>query len=271
MRSRRPAFCDSGTSAARARPEQRQPLIPRSARGASTISAKKEIAVIEDDAAIRENYVAALQRLGYRVRGFADRPSALAGFEARLPDLVIIDINLGAEVEGGFDLCRELRARSAQLPIIFLTARESELDIVSGLRLGADDYLTKRIGLEHLLARVAALLRRVDALTSGVSGARVLERGELVLDLDRMSARWRGTPLALTVTEFWVVHALAQRPGHVRNREQLMSAANVVLDDSTVTSQIKRIRAKFLAVDDRFDCIETVYGMGYRWTDRDSG
>jgi two-component system OmpR family response regulator len=224
--------------------------------------------VVEDDAAIRENYLAALQRLGYRARGYPDRPAALAAFASRLPDLVIIDINLGAEVEGGFELCRELRARSAQLPIIFLTARESELDIVSGLRLGADDYLTKRIGLEHLLARVAALLRRIEALRLDVTTAQLLERGSLALDVDRLSARWHGREVPLTVTEFWVVHALAQHPGHVRNREQLMAAASVVLDDSTVTSQIKRIRAKFATIDDAFDCIETVYGMGYRWAEK---
>jgi two-component system OmpR family response regulator len=231
------------------------------------LGARKLIAVVEDEAAIRDNYAAALQRLGYRVQGFADRESALAVFKSRLPDLVIIDINLGAEVEGGFELCRELRAMSAQLPIIFLTARESELDIVSGLRLGADDYLTKRIGLEHLVARVTALLRRVEALKRDDAGAQILTRGALVLDVDRLSAVWKDAPVALTVTEFWVVHALARRPGHVRSRDQLMTAANVVLDDSTVTSQIKRIRSKFFASDPEFSNIETVYGMGYRWTD----
>lgn len=231
------------------------------------MSEEKLIAVVEDDAAIRENYVAALNRLGFRVRGYADRKAALEAFASRLPDLVVIDINLGAEVEGGFDLCRELRARSAQLPIIFLTARESELDIVSGLRLGADDYLTKRIGLEHLLARVTALLRRVEAMKRDVAAGQLVARGALTLDLDRLSARWKNDVVPLTVTEFWVVHALARNPGHVRSREQLMGAANVVLDDSTVTSQIKRIRAKFTALDETFSSIETVYGMGYRWTE----
>jgi len=233
----------------------------------ANLGSRKLIAVVEDEAAIRENYAAALQRLGYRVQGFKDRASALVAFKNRLPDLVIIDINLGAEVEGGFELCRELRALSAQLPIIFLTARESELDIVSGLRLGADDYLTKRIGLEHLVARVTALLRRVEALKADDAGAQVLTRGALVLDVDRLSATWRQAAIPLTVTEFWVVHALTHRPGHVRSREQLMTAANVVLDDSTVTSQIKRIRSKFTAADPAFNCIDTVYGMGYRWTD----
>jgi two-component system OmpR family response regulator len=223
------------------------------------------VAVVEDEAAIRDNYLAGLRRLGYRVAGYANRKDALAAFENRLPDLVIIDVNLGAEVEGGFELCRQLRARSAHLPIIFLTARESELDAVSGLRLGADDYLTKRVSLEHLLARVAALFRRVEALSSSEDESDRLEQGSLVLDRDRMTAQWRGEAVPLTLTEFWVVYALALHPGHVKNREQLMAAANAVLDDGTVTSQVKRIRAKFLAVDPAFDAIQTVYGMGYRW------
>jgi len=229
------------------------------------VTTGKLVAVVEDDVAIRDNYIAGLRRQGYRVVGYGTRKEALAGFANRFPDLVIIDVNLGSEVEGGFELCRELRARSAQLPIIFLTARESELDAVSGLRLGADDYLTKRTSLEHLLARVAALFRRVEALRSAGDSAETVEQGSLTLDRDRMTARWKAQPIPLTVTEFWVVHALAQHPGHVRSRDQLMAAANVVLDDGTVTSQIKRIRAKFIAVDPDFDAIQTVYGMGYRW------
>ena len=225
----------------------------------------KLIAVVEDEVAIRDNYMAALTRQGYRVAGYSTRLDALDAFRDRLPDLVIIDINLAGEVEGGFELCRELRARSAQLPIIFLTARESELDAVSGLRLGADDYLSKRISLEHILARVAALLRRVEALTATAGKARLLNRGPLELDLDRVSVTWDGISIALTLTEFWVLHALARHPGHVRSREQLMAAANVVLDDNSVTSQIKRIRAKFSTVDPDFSAIDTVYGMGYRW------
>ena len=235
------------------------------------MNAGKLIAVVEDEIAIRDNYMAALRRQGYRVAGFGSRREALDAFQARLPDLVIIDINLSGEVEGGFELCRELRARSAQLPIIFLTARENELDAISGLRLGADDYLTKRIGLEHLLARVAALLRRVEALTTAAAEPRLVSRGPLEMDLDRVSVAWNGMPIPLTLTEFWVVHALARHPGHVRTREQLMAAANVVLDDGSVTSQIKRIRAKFSAADPDFGAIDTVYGMGYRWISPQSG
>jgi two-component system OmpR family response regulator len=196
---------------------------------------------------------------------FGTRAEALASFRARLPDLAILDISLEDEVEGGFELCRELRAMSATLPIIFLTARDSEFDTISGLRLGADDYLTKDISLPHLGARIAALFRRMDALRAPPVRETLLNRGLLTLDMNRMQVRWRSQPVDLTLTEFWLVHALARFPGHVKNREQLMHEANIVVDDSTITSHIKRVRQKFAAVDGEFAAIETIYGMGYRW------
>jgi two-component system OmpR family response regulator len=226
---------------------------------------KKTIAIVEDEAAIRDNYSAAFTREGYSVRAFGNRPEARAAFATRLPDLVIIDISLGDEPEGGFELCRELRSLSPELPIIFLTARDSELDAVSGLRLGADDFLTKDLSLAHLSARVNALFRRVDALRRPALEEQVLRRGSLTLDTERFQAQWNGIVVLLSLTEFWIVHALARNPGHVKNRQQLMDAASVVLDDNTITSQVKRIRRKFLAADDAFDAIHTVYGMGYRW------
>jgi len=225
----------------------------------------KRIAIVEDEPAIRENYAAAFRREGYSVDMYEARRPALDAFDARLPDLVVIDINLKDEIEGGFELCRELRSRSGDLPIIFLTARDSEFDAVSGLRLGADDYLTKDISLPHLMARVAALFRRLEAMQKPQGDVNRLQRGDLELDVDRMTVRWRNEPVGLTLTEFWMVHALARYPGHVKNRQQLMDAAQAVLDDNTITSHIKRIRRKFIAVDPGFDAIETVYGMGYRW------
>jgi two-component system, OmpR family, response regulator len=225
------------------------------------------IAIVEDEPAIRENYADAFRRAGYRVSGFATRREALDAFQSRLPDLVIIDVSLGSEPEGGFDLCRELRSRAPRLPLIFLTARDSDFDAVSGLRLGADDYLTKDISLPHLLARVAALFRRLQALTDPADPARELHRGKLRLDAERLEARWDGKDPGLTLTEFWIVHALARHPGHVKNRQQLMDAARVVLDDATITSHVKRIRRKFEALDPGFDAIQTVYGLGYRWRD----
>ena len=223
------------------------------------------IALVEDEAAIRENYRDVLTRHGYQVSLYANRPEALAAFNKKLPDLAIIDVGLEDEIEGGFDLCRELRAMAPQLPIIFLTARDSELDAISGLRLGADDYLTKNISLPHLVARIVALIRRIGALQQHTPTQQILEQDRLNLDLDRMSARWNQQLVPLTLTEFWLVHALAQHPGHVKNRQQLMDAANVVLDDNTITSHIKRIRKKFNAIDTEFNAIETVYGFGYRW------
>ncbi|HEX7062885.1 MAG TPA: proteobacterial dedicated sortase system response regulator [Woeseiaceae bacterium] len=225
----------------------------------------RRIAIVEDEAAIRENYAAAFRREGYAVDTYAARRPALDAFSARLPDLVVIDVSLADEVEGGFELCRELRSMSPDLPIIFLTARDSEFDAVSGLRLGADDYLTKDLGLPHLMARVAALFRRLDALRNPDSSAQRMTRGPLEMDVERMVARWSEQPVGLTLTEFWIVHALARYPGHVKNRQQLMDAARAVLDDNTITSHIKRIRRKFAAIDPAFDAIETVYGMGYRW------
>jgi len=225
----------------------------------------KRIAIVEDEPAIRENYAAAFRREGYSVDMYEARQPALDAFDARLPDLVVIDINLKDEIEGGFELCRELRSRSGDLPIIFLTARDSEFDAVSGLRLGADDYLTKDISLPHLMARVAALFRRLEAIQKPQGDENRLQRGDLELDIDRMTVRWKDEPVGLTLTEFWMVHALARYPGHVKNRQQLMDAAQAVLDDNTITSHIKRIRRKFIAVDPGFDAIETVYGMGYRW------
>lgn len=225
----------------------------------------KRIAIVEDEQAIRENYAAAFRREGYTVDLYEARRPAMEAFEARLPDLVVIDINLKDEVEGGFELCRSLRSQSSDLPIIFLTARDSEFDAVSGLRLGADDYLTKDISLPHLMARVAALFRRMDAMQKPVGESNSLKRGDLELDVDRMTVRWKDEPVGLTLTEFWMVHALARYPGHVKNRQQLMDAAQAVLDDNTITSHVKRIRRKFVALDPDFAAVETVYGMGYRW------
>lgn len=226
---------------------------------------KKLIAIVEDEPAIRENYADLLRRQGYEVRAYASRQEADDAFRERLPDLAILDIGLNDEMEGGFTLCRELRARSATLPIIFLTARDSELDAVSGLRLGADDYLTKDISLAHLAARISALFRRMEVMSQPVEEEKIIQRGPLRLDLDRLQVSWQETPIDLTLTEFWFVHALCQRPGHVRSRDQLMEAANILVDATSISTHIKRIRRKFEVCDPQFDAIETVYGIGYRW------
>jgi two-component system OmpR family response regulator len=227
----------------------------------------RRVAIVEDETAIRENYADVLRKQGYQVQTFANRPDALSAFEQRLPDLAIIDIGLEDEIDGGFSLCRSLRAMSDSLPIIFLTARDNDFDTVSGLRMGADDYLTKDISLPHLSARIAALFRRLDVMDQPPSHEGIIERGKLRIDSDRMQIHWQDCPIELTVTEFWMVFALARFAGHVKSRQQLMQESKMVVDDSTITSHIKRVRRKFMEVDPEFDCIDTVYGMGYRWND----
>ena len=224
------------------------------------------LAIIEDDNLLRENYTDVFGRQGYRVDAYANRVQAQEVFQSRLPDLAIIDIGLGDEVDGGFALCQWLRAKSRTLPIIFLSARDDDIDIVSGLRMGADDYLTKDVSLPHLVARVAALFRRIEALASDEdSSTTTISEGLLYMDVQRLTCRWNEVVVELTLTEFWMIYALAKRVGHVKNREQLMQEARMVVDESTITSHIKRIRRKFQVLDQKFDCIETVYGMGYRW------
>ncbi len=225
----------------------------------------RTVAIVEDDPAIRANYADLLKKHGYEVRAYPDRRSAADAFRVRLPDLALLDIGLGEEPDGGFTLCRDLRAMSAALPIIFLTARDSDFDLVSGLRMGADDYLTKDAGMPQLLARISALFRRADLLAQPPAAEELVEREALRLDMKRFQASWRGTTVDLTLTEFWLVHSLARFPGHVKDREQLMRDAHIVVDDATITSHIKRIRKKFQAVDAGFAAIDSVYGLGYRW------
>ena len=224
----------------------------------------RRIAIIEDDEDLRENYSDVFRKQGYQVLGFQDRSEAEQGLISRLPDLAIIDIGLGDEIDGGFALCQWLRQKSSTLPIIFLSARDSDFDIVSGLRMGADDYLTKDISMPHLIARVAALFRRINVMQE-TSTEEIIERGNLKMDGNRFLCTWDEHPIDLTLTEFWMIYALVKHIGHVKSRDQLMQESKIVVDDATITSHIKRIRKKFLEVNKQFDCIETVYGMGYRW------
>lgn len=224
----------------------------------------KHIVIVEDEPSILANYQAALQRQGYTTQGYAELHLAKKALSTALPDLVIIDVGLGDQPDGGFELCRFLRAQSETLPILFLTARDNEFDMVSGLRLGADDYLSKDISLPHLLARVAALFRRQD-LANKESNENIITQGDLKILTDNLQIYWQEQAVDLTVTEFWMIVSLARHKGHVKTRDQLMSDANVYVDESTITSHIKRIRKKFVQIDPEFNCIDTVHGMGYRW------
>ncbi len=224
----------------------------------------KQIILVEDEPILCENYAVAIRQQGYEVLTCNNKKDAIDIFNKRLPDLAILDVGLGDDVEAGYDLCREIRSLSNTIPIIFLTARDTDLDTISGLRLGADDYLSKDTSMPHILARIAALFRRIQALQTTVEVEQI-KHGSLLLDAQRFQIEWNGLVVDLSLTEFWMVYSLAKRVGHVKNREQLMQDSNIFVDDGTITSHIKRIRKKFKELDDDFDHIETVYGIGYRW------
>ena len=215
-----------------------------------------------------------LEQEGFTVRTYTDGESALQGLTARPVDLAVLDIKMPRM--DGMELLQRLRQRSA-VPVIFLTSKDEEVDELMGLRLGADDYITKPFSQRLLIERIRALLRRNETSRAEGSGAvpgGVMVRGDLVLDETKHQCTWRGHDIQLTVTEFLLVKALAARPGMVKSRDQLIDAAygeNIYVDDRTIDSHIKRVRKKFRAIDDSFDQIETLYGIGYRYKEQCRG
>ncbi|MEW6998513.1 proteobacterial dedicated sortase system response regulator [Colwelliaceae bacterium BS250] len=226
----------------------------------------KRIAIVEDDEAIRENYAAALRKQGFIVQTYKNKQQALNAFALALPHLAILDIGLEDEFDGGFDICRYLREKSDILPIIFLTARDSDADIISGLRLGANDYVSKTMSFANLSARIHAILNYLKFIEKPQQDD-IISQGQLTINKDRLCIHWQDKLVNTTITEFWMIHSLALTPGHVKSKEQLMQDSNITVDDNTVTAHIKRIRKKFSTQDNNFNCIDTVYGMGYRWHD----
>jgi len=231
------------------------------------------IALVDDDRNILTSVSIALESEGYRVETYTDGASALEGLSARPPQLAIFDIKMPRM--DGMELLRRLRQKS-DLPVIFLTSKDEEIDELFGLKMGADDYIRKPFSQRLLVERVRAILRRGaprDAVGGGAkagapSPEASLERGQLVMDQERHTCTWMGHGVTLTVTEFLILHSLAQRPGVVKSRDALMDAAydeQVYVDDRTIDSHIKRLRKKFKAIDDDFDMIETLYGVGYRF------
>ncbi len=229
---------------------------------------KHTIALVDDDRNILASVSMTLEQEGFAVRTYTDGESALQGLLSRPVDLAVLDIKMPRM--DGIELLQRLRSRSA-MPIIFLTSKDEEVDQLMGLRLGADDYITKPFSQRLLIERIRALLRRNEASRaegSGTSPGGILVRGDLTLDETKHECTWKGQPVHLTVTEFLLIKALAARPGMVKNRDQLIDAAygeNTYVDDRTIDSHIKRLRKKFRAVDDSFDGIETLYGIGYRY------
>lgn len=229
------------------------------------------IALVDDDRNILTSVSIALESEGYRVETYTDGASALDGLQARRPDLAIFDIKMPRM--DGMELLRRLRQKS-DLPVIFLTSKDDEIDELFGLKMGADDFIKKPFSQRLLVERVKAVLRRAAAMgetgsrSGATSEAKLLERGNLVMDQERHTCTWRGKPVTLTVTEFLILFALAQRPGVVKSRDSLMDAAyddQVYVDDRTIDSHIKRLRKKFKVEDDDFEMIETLYGVGYRF------
>jgi two-component system response regulator ChvI len=224
------------------------------------------IALVDDDQNILASLSAALIDEGYKVDTYSDGAEALVGLNQRRADLAILDIKMPRM--DGIQLLTELR-RKDKLPVIFLTSKDDEVDEVLGLRLGADDYIKKPFSQRLLLERIHAVLRRYEARTGDEDSEDVMRRGDLLLDPSRHLCSWKDDQINLTVTEFLIVEALARRPGHVKNRDQLIDAAygeNIYVDDRTIDSHIKRLRRKFKAVDVEFAGIDTLYGVGYRYT-----
>ncbi len=228
-----------------------------------------KIALIDDDRNILTSVSMALETEGFSVKTFSDGEEGLKGVVTSPPDLVVLDIKMPRM--DGMEVLSKLREQSA-IPVIFLTSKDDEVDEVIGLRMGADDYITKPFSQRLLIERIRALLRRQDLLKQKEEGPKTavesVVRGNLELDDARHLCTWKGKPVNLTVTEYLLVKALAQRPGHVKNRDQLIDMAygeNIYVDDRTIDSHIKRVRKKFRQVDDDFNHIETLYGIGYRY------
>lgn len=227
------------------------------------------IALVDDDRNILTSVSMVLEAEGFEVRTYTDGASALTALSQSQPDLAILDIKMPRM--DGMELLRRLRLKT-DMPVIFLTSKDEEIDEVIGLRMGADDYVRKPFSQRLLVERIRAVLRRREAMDDNTAERaetdKVIKRGKLEMDPLRHSTLWEGDAVTLTVTEFLILHALAQRPGFVKSRDQLMDAAyddQVYVDDRTIDSHIKRIRKKFREVADEFNSIETLYGVGYRY------
>ena len=226
-----------------------------------------EIVLVDDDANILASVRIALEADGFRVRSYTDGHSALAALENQPADIGVFDIKMPRM--DGLELLRKLRQNSA-MPVVFLTSKDDEIDEVFGLKMGADDYITKPFSQRLLIERIRAVLRRSAARadTPAAASKSTISQGHLHLDHERHDCLWKNRPVNLTVTEFLIIDALAQRPGVVKSRDSLMDAAyddQIYVDDRTIDSHIKRLRRKFRAVDASFDAIETLYGVGYRY------
>jgi two-component system response regulator ChvI len=240
-------------------------------RQSSKVTDMSRIALVDDDRNILTSVSMTLEAEGFEVETYNDGQTALDAFNKRMPDMAVLDIKMPRM--DGMDLLQRLRQKTS-MPVIFLTSKDDEIDEVLGLRMGADDYVKKPFSQRLLVERIRALLRRQDAIATGevatTEETKIMTRGSLTMDPLRHSVSWKGRDVALTVTEFLLLQALAQRPGFVKSRDQLMDVAyddQVYVDDRTIDSHIKRLRKKMRTVDDDFSAIETLYGIGYRYNE----
>jgi two-component system response regulator ChvI len=231
------------------------------------------IALVDDDRNILTSVSIALQSEGFSTRVYSDGETALKALIENPPDLAVLDVKMPRM--DGMELLRRLREKSA-VPAIFLTSKDDELDEALGLAMGADDYIAKPFSQRLLIARIRAVLRRAEMRAipvesdEGAAEPSQIARGRLVMDPARHRVTWDGSDVTLTVTEFMILEALAQRPGVVKSRNQLMDVAyhdDIYVDDRTIDSHIKRLRRKFRAVDPQFKAIDTLYGVGYRFAE----
>jgi len=224
---------------------------------------KKTIAIVEDDPQQRAYYSDALRNSGYQVTEYAGRAQAIQAFEQGLPDLAILDIMLGSEVGGGFDVCRELKQRRPQIPVIFLTTRGDELDKIYGLQLGAWDYQTKPVSLDFLITRVDSLFRIKESSSSHATETRIL--GNIEINPVSMCIAWKNQPAELTPTEFDILSALLARPDGASIEDLVRATRQGLVEDNTINTHILHIRKKLKLIDPEFNCIKTRYGFGYCW------
>ena len=224
------------------------------------------IAIVEDDAQQRMHYADALRSHGYSVTEYGSREQAVQSFDQDLPDLAILDIILGSEVGGGFEVCRHIKDRGPNVPVIFLTTRGDELDKIYGLQLGAWDYQTKPVSLEFLITRVDSLFRIQQAGTNPPPGSRA--QGDVVINPASMRVQWKGRTVELTPTEFDILAALLDSPEGASTEDLVRATRQGLVEDNTINTHILHIRKKFRKTDADFDCIKTRYGFGYSWVCR---
>ncbi len=226
------------------------------------------VGLVEDDDVIRENYADFLRARGFGVRAFGDRASALDSFRVDMPDVAVLDVALGEERDGGLLLCADIRRFSQTLPVIFLTCHDNEVDRITGLRVGGDDYLSKESSFEFLAVRIETLLERREAVLRGDAeggSTAQLVVGDLTIDSRRVEVTCKGKPVQLSLTQYWMVLALATTQPKPKTAEELMETANISVASNTVVAHIRAIRGRFTGVDPEFEAIRTERGHGYRW------